>query len=145
MKHSVFSEKAKSGEIVYYSAISGESSNGKWSNRISTIFDRMKFDNLLVGMKLRTFVGTNRVLNDIQSAVLLAVLEVSEITTEKVVRKKGIDIDLQTNKVLEEDKETVVLKGIKVSITKADFDELLQFAKEMSAPTEEPQAEETLE
>lgn len=144
MKHSVFSEKAKSGEIVYYSAISGESSNGKWSNRIATIFDRMEFDNLLVGMKLRTFVGTNRVLTDIQAAVLLAVLEVSEITTEKVIRKANIDIDLQTNQPLKEDKETIVLKGIKVGITKADFDELLEFAKEMQ-PKEEPQAEETLE
>lgn len=143
MKCSDFSEKAKNGDIVYYTTLSGESENGKWSNRIATIKDRLKMSDLMAKMTLVSYLGTSRVLRDTQRRILEAVVSVSEITTEKVIRKKGIDIDLQTNKVLEEDKETCVLKEIKCQVSDEQLVKLIERTEQFVLLENQPQAEES--
>lgn len=145
MKHSIFSETTKDGKsVVYYSSISGESPNGKWSNRVSTLKDRLIFTNKLAGAKVRYFVGTDRVLTKVQADFLVAVLEEGKVVTEKVVRKAGVDVDLQTNKLLTADKETVVLKSITVELSNDDIKDLLEFVKEQQI-AEPAESAETLE
>ena len=144
MKHSIFSEKSKSGEVVYYSTISGESENGKWSNRVATLKDRIVFADKMAGMRLRFFLGTSRVLTDIQASILLAILEEGTVLTEKVVRKKDVDIDLKTGQPLTEDKETTVLKSIKVDVTNKEMAELLQMATD-AMPKDDPETSDNLE
>lgn len=129
MKVSTFMEMTKDNKTqVYYSVLSGETNGVKWSNRIATIKDKLIFTNAMSKMLVVAFLGTNRVLNEMQAQLLEAVASVAKVEIEERTLKAG-EIDLKTQQPLTADKVVKTLKSLTVEVTPSEILKLIEFIK----------------